>query len=160
MYVSCHPVQQLCHWVWPRWGAYLINKFFVFFGSLYAERSSLNWVTYAERGGWEILRALRILISLFSKESSSVIWVEMRHLPGRQSRCVLAGSTAVGEWAIIGISLDVTSPALSADPALTKNCFAHHWTPQRLLEAKDKDIHVLNINIKQDLGFRPSIMVS
>lgn len=71
-----------------------------------------------------------------------MIWVEMRRLPllpGWQSGCVLVGSAAAGEGAIIGISLDVTSPALSADPALSKNCFAHVETLQALSEAKDKD---------------------
>lgn len=113
-----------------------------------AEWSSLNWVTSAGRWGWEILQALRILISLFSKESSSVIWVEMRRLPllpGWQSRCVLVGSAAVGEGTIIGISLDVTSLVLSADPALSKNCFAHLETLQTPLKAKEKDMHSLKI---------------
>lgn len=53
------------------WRAFLVNSFFE---SLCAERSSLNWVTSAgkEGGGLVILQAHRILISLFSKESSSV----------------------------------------------------------------------------------------
>lgn len=66
-----------------------------------------------------------------------MIWVEMRRLPlmpGWQSGCVLVGSVAVGEGAIIGIfSLDVTSPAFSTDPALSlkkKNCFAYVGTLQ------------------------------
>lgn len=62
-----------------------------------------------------------------------MIWVEMRCLlllPG----CVLVGSAAVGEVAIIGISLDVASLVLSADPALSKNCFAHLETLQTLLK--------------------------
>lgn len=45
------------------------------------------------------------------------------------------GSAAVGEGAIIGISLDVTSPALSTDPALAKNCFAHPGTLWMFSEA-------------------------
>ncbi len=84
-----------------------------------------------------------------------MIWVEMRRLPllpGRQSGCVLVGSAAVGEGAIIGISLDVTSPALSADPALSKNCFAHLKT--LLLEAKEKSMHGQNIDVKWDLGLK------
>lgn len=64
-----------------------------------------------------------------------MIWVEKRHLPllpGWQSGCVLVGSVAVGEGAIIGISLDVTSLAHSADPALSKKGFAHLETLQTL----------------------------
>lgn len=100
-------------------------------------------------GGQEILQALRILISLFSNESSSVIWVEMRRLPllpGWQSGCVLVGPAAVGERAIIGISLGVTSLALSGDPALFKNCFAHLETLHTPLKPKDKDLHSQNID--------------
>lgn len=66
-------------------------------------------------------------------------WVEMRRLsllPGWQSGCVLVGSAAVGEGAIIGVSLDVSSPALSADPALTINYFAHLGTLQDSLSRK------------------------
>lgn len=40
----------------------------------------LNEVKSAPRGGHSVLHALGILISLFSEESSSVIWVEMRCL--------------------------------------------------------------------------------
>lgn len=86
-----------------------------------------------------------------------MIWVEMRSLPllpGWQSGCVLVGSAAVGEGAIIGISLDVTSLVLSADPALSKNCFAHLETLQTLLGAKDKCIHGQNIDVKWDLGLK------
>lgn len=80
-----------------------------------------------------------------------MIWVEMRRLPllpGWQSGCVLVGFAAVGEGAIIGISLDVTSLALSADPALSKNCFARLETLRTLLGAKDEDIHGQNIDVK------------
>lgn len=73
-----------------------------------------------------------------------MIWVEMRRLPlllGWQSVCVLVGTAAVGERTIIGVSLDVSSSVLSADPACTKNCFAHPGILQTLLEAKDKDTH-------------------
>lgn len=62
------------------------------------------------------LRALRILMYLLSKECSDL---------GRNETCALVGSAAVGEGAIIGISLDVTSPVIYTDPALAKNCFAH-----------------------------------
>lgn len=64
-----------------------------------------------------------------------MIWLEIRRLPllpGWQSGCVLVGSASVGERAIIGLSPDVTSPVLSADPALTKNYFAHLGTLQML----------------------------
>lgn len=77
-----------------------------------------------------------------------MIWVEMRRLPllpGRQSGRVLAGSAAAGEGAITGVSLGVTSPVLSADPALTKNYFARLGTLQTLLKAKDKDIHCQHV---------------
>lgn len=49
-----------------------------------------------------------------------------------QSGCVLVGSAAVGEGAIIGLSLNVTSLVLSDDPALSKNC-----CPCRTLRRKD-----------------------
>lgn len=68
-------------------------------------------------------------------------------LAGWQSGCVLVGPAALGEAAIIGISLDVTSPALSADPALSKNCFAHLETRQTLLEAKDQNMHSQNTDV-------------
>lgn len=63
------------------------------------------------------------------------------------------GSAAMGEGAIIGISLDVTSLALSADPALAKNCFAHLGTLQTLSEdghcgtkTKHKETNGENLN--------------
>lgn len=58
------------------------------------------------------------------------------------------GSAAVGEVAIIGISLDVASPVLSADPALSKSCFAHLETLQTLLETKDNNINSQTIDFK------------
>lgn len=93
-----------------------------FSGSMYAKRSSVKWVTSWGLGD---LQALRILI-YFPREL--MIWVEMRHvplLPGWQSGCILVGFAAVGDGAIIGISLDVTSLVIFTDPALSKNCFAH-----------------------------------
>lgn len=45
-------------------------------------------------------------------------------LPGWQSGWVLVGSASVGEGTIIDVSLDVRSPELLVDPALTKNSFA------------------------------------
>lgn len=72
-----------------------------------------------------------------------MIWVEMRRLPllpGWQSGCVLVGPAAVGEGDIIGMSLDVTSPVCSADPALTKNCCAHPGILQSPSNAKDTGV--------------------
>lgn len=55
----------------------------------------------------------------------------------------------MGEVAIIGISLDVASLVLSADPALSKNCFAHLETLQTLLKkTKDNNINGQTIDFK------------
>lgn len=40
------------------------------------------------------------------------------------------GPAAVGAPAIFGVSLDVDSLLLSADPALSKNCCTHLETPR------------------------------
>lgn len=45
-------------------------------------------------------------------------------------QAVLAGPAAVGEPAIIGVSLDVDSLLLFADPALSKNCCTHPEAPR------------------------------
>lgn len=60
------------------------------------------------------------------------------------------GSAAVGEGAIIGISLDVTSPVLSADPTLAKNCFAHLESMLVLFGANGSGMDGHNIHVKFD----------
>lgn len=69
-----------------RWGDYLVNADFLFWSPF--DLRGVAWIGSHLQGGGADPKHSRILIFLFSKESSSVIWVEMRRLVFSIRMCI------------------------------------------------------------------------